>query len=355
MSTIVLDTSVLVHDFRLRGVLFRAVLRTVQDLRDHIYIPKLVIDELINKFREELQSSYDALHSHEDKIIKLTNSSFRKRRVEVPEQVALYSAWLQSELSRNNIQSLDYPRISHESLVKRALARRKPFCPEGQRGYRDAVLWETILQRYQVDREEIFFVSRNTRDFADPGNSSKLHLHLIEDLRLLNHDESSVQFFPGFEDLLARALSPRQRLFPELDQQVKEGRLGQRKLVPWLISILPGILNKIDFNSVPYSILFRKGRLSHKELAIGKIHRIARLSLNSTSRLTERTILLILSLEFSADVLLKQPELLLEDVSESRIIEFIGFVAIEVELETSDIVSVEVNMVIPIDEWIYNA
>ena len=54
MSTIVLDTSILIPDFRLRSVLFRAVLRTVQDLRDHIYIPKLVVDELINKFREEL-------------------------------------------------------------------------------------------------------------------------------------------------------------------------------------------------------------------------------------------------------------------------------------------------------------
>jgi predicted nucleic acid-binding protein len=119
MSTIVLDTSVLVPDFRLRSVLFRSVLRTVQDLRDNIYIPKLVVDELINKFREELQSSYDALHSHEDKIIKLTNSSFRKRRVEVPEQVALYSAWLQSELSVNNIKSLDYPRVIAQPGSKR--------------------------------------------------------------------------------------------------------------------------------------------------------------------------------------------------------------------------------------------
>jgi hypothetical protein len=173
---------------------------------------------------------------------------------------------------------------------------------------------------------------------------------LVEDLRLLNHDDSSIQFFPGFEDLLARALSPRQKLFPELDEQIKDGRLGQRKLAPWLISILPDALNKFDFNSAPYRTLFRTNRLSHKELAIGKIHRIDRLSLNSTSRLTERTILIILSVDFSADVLLKQPELLLEDVSESRIIEFIGFVATEVELETKDIVSVEVNMVIPITD-----
>src|SRR5215216_7643515 len=136
MSDIVLDTSVLVPDFRLRSTLFRGVLRAAQDLRDDIYIPKIVVDELINKFREELQSSCDSLRRYENKIRGLIDSRLRERRIDVSEQLALYSDWLRGELSRNKIQSIDYPSMSHESLVKRALARRKPFCREGQRGYR---------------------------------------------------------------------------------------------------------------------------------------------------------------------------------------------------------------------------
>jgi PIN domain len=345
MSIIVLDTSVLVPDFRLRSPLFRGVLRTAQDLGDDIYIPKIVVDELLNKFREELQTSCDSLRRYESKIRGLIDSRLRERTINVAEQVALYSDWLRGELSRNKIQSIDYPNMSHEPLVKRALARRKPFSPEGQRGYRDAVLWETILKWGKVRRDEILFVSKNTRDFADPEDAHKLHPHLIEDLRSLRHGKSSVQFFSGFEDLLARALSPRQRLFPELVKQVENGRLGQHELKPWLASILPGILNRAGVNAY----IFRTRRLT-KDWAIGKIRNINKLLLSSTSRLTERTILIVLLVMFSADVLPEQPELLVDQVSEAKLANFIGFVAVEIELETNTIMGVEANQVICLDE-----
>ena len=84
---------------------------------------------------------------------------------------------------------------------------------------------------------------------------------------------------------------------------------------------------------------------------IGEIHDINQLSLSSTSRLTERTILVILFFTFSADVVPKQSELLLEEVSETRSAKFISFVAVEVGLETNTIVSVEVDHVVCLDEW----
>jgi predicted nucleic acid-binding protein len=349
MSGIVLDTSVLVPDFRLRNKLFRSVLRTARDLRDHIYIPKIVIDELINKFREGLQSSYDSLRQHENRIMDLIDSRLGERRIDVSEQVAIYADWLQDELSRNEIQQINYPYISHESLVKRALARRKPFSGEGQRGYRDAVLWETILARSKPTGEEILFVSRNIRDFADPEDSHKLHSQLLDDLCSLRHGRSSVQFFAGLEDLLARGLSPRQRFFPELAEQVKNGKLSQRELKPWLTIILPDILNRADVNTHIFPTRRLTRRLT-KDWTIGKIHSIDDLLLNSTSRLMDHTILIVLFSTFSADVLPTQPELLPEEGREARIQSFIGYVAVEVELETKAVVSVEVNKVIWINE-----
>jgi hypothetical protein len=338
MSNIVLDTSILIPDFRLRGKVFQAVLHTAKDLRDDIYIPKIVVDELINKFREELQSYYNSLRNYEDKIENLTGSHIEERRILLSEQITIYSDWLQRELSKKQIHSISYPTISHELLVKRALARRRPFCPEGQRGYRDAVLWETILQWKKFDRHEILFVSRNTRDFADPQDSHKLHPHLIEDLRSLKHDEASIQFFAGFEELLARALSPRQRLFPELEAQVNNGRLGQHELILWLARVLPGTAVR--------NWTARMRRQEWTSWVIGEIHTINRLSLSSTSRLTERTILVILLFTFSADIVPKQQELLLGEISEIRNAEFICFAAVEFEYETNTVMNVEIDHVI---------
>jgi hypothetical protein len=122
MSLIILDTSVVVPDFRLRSTRFRAVLHTAQELRTHINIPQLVIDELINKYREELQKSYDSMVQVEKKIRSLINSRLPERRIDISKQVALYSDWLQSEMSKNKIESIDYSHIDHKSLVGRALA-----------------------------------------------------------------------------------------------------------------------------------------------------------------------------------------------------------------------------------------
>jgi hypothetical protein len=342
MSIIVLDTSVLIPDFRLRGVLFRAVLRTAQDLRAHIDIPKLVVDEFINKYREELQNSCDSMRRYENKIRSLISSPLRERRIDVPGQVALYSDWLRGELSKSNIRSPDYPNMSHELLVKRALAKRKPFDSEGQRGYRDTVLWETILRR-RARSEEIFFVSKNVRDFADPKDPHKLHPHLIEDLHSLRDCKSSVQFFDGFEDLLAHALSPRQRLFPQLLTEIENGRLGEHELKPWLVSILPGILNQVGIDE-----LFPRDKRFAKGWVISNIRNIERLIVTSISHLTERTILVVLGVAFSADVLCIQPQSLFDEVNEARVADFISFVAVETEFETNTITSVEVHRTIPL-------
>lgn len=40
---------------------------------------------------------------------------------------------------------LDYPDTQHEVLVSRAVTRIKPFDEEGE-GYRDAMIWETVLE-----------------------------------------------------------------------------------------------------------------------------------------------------------------------------------------------------------------
>ena len=68
--------------------------------------------------------------------------------------------------------------------------------------------------------------------------------------------------------------------------------------------------------------------------------------LSSISRLTERRILIVLLVMLSADVLMEQPEPLLDQASEVRIDNFLGFLTVEVELKTNAVMSVEVEQVI---------
>ena len=54
---------------------------------------------------------------------------------------------LSQEVKRMNTQSPDYADISHADIVTRDLKRRKPFQQNGK-GYRDTLLWETIVRHY---------------------------------------------------------------------------------------------------------------------------------------------------------------------------------------------------------------
>jgi hypothetical protein len=69
------------------------------------------------------------------------------------------------------------PRVSHEEVVKRDLLRRKPFGESGK-GYRDTLIWETVLAELRREQSQMALVSHNIKDFAGPDRM--LHADLAK-------------------------------------------------------------------------------------------------------------------------------------------------------------------------------
>ncbi|GEM_PF-5101507 len=66
---------------------------------------------------------------------------------------------------------LGIPEVSHEDLLRREFRHGKPFKPDGS-GYRDALIWHSILEYAQEEEPgQIFFVTNNTTDFANKDGS----------------------------------------------------------------------------------------------------------------------------------------------------------------------------------------
>jgi len=79
---------------------------------------------------------------------------------------------------------LPYPDVSHRDVTARALARRRPFDSLGHEGYRDALIWESVLAFARtLARERVVLVSRNSKDFADAAGD--LHADLRRDVAAL--------------------------------------------------------------------------------------------------------------------------------------------------------------------------
>lgn len=77
---------------------------------------------------------------------------------------------------------LPVPMVLHPGLVEKAAHRRRPFDDKGD-GYRDALVWETVLELLKRDSEPLMFVSGDRRAFSRSKERAELAADLVSDLR----------------------------------------------------------------------------------------------------------------------------------------------------------------------------
>lgn len=201
---IVPDANVFVADYWLRSpsfVLLRDFLKKTNAL---LVVPKIVLEEVINHHSEELRREYSDIRKvlrEAGRLIRnlkghpdLTNAIFKKSRQDP------YEKFLSSELASLNAKILDYSSIPQADVVGRDLKRRKPFQESGK-GYRDTLIWETIV-RNCIEKDTVtVFITQNIRDFYD--SAGDLHNDLRSDVIARTSDEGSLVLcrdLPTFTD-----------------------------------------------------------------------------------------------------------------------------------------------------------
>lgn len=140
-----LDTNVLLSNIRalrpsndLKLVLAEAKRGTFE-----LIVSSLVVEETINKRQEAARESLRRLRrAHADLASAGAKIDAFNVDLELVEQRIRESVLALFSQPGCRIQPL--PTVAHESLVQRALDRRKPFAINGV-GYRDALLWESVL------------------------------------------------------------------------------------------------------------------------------------------------------------------------------------------------------------------
>ncbi|WP_244310456.1 PIN domain-containing protein [Leptospira noumeaensis] len=88
--------------------------------------------------------------------------------------------------------------MNFENIFNKALLKKRPF-RENEKGFRDALIWENILQMvkmYSDDENPIVFISANINDFCSKeknhNGAYRIHEDLKKDLAKLNLPENSV-------------------------------------------------------------------------------------------------------------------------------------------------------------------
>lgn len=199
---IVLDSNILIKDFYMRKA-------NMQLLRKFgkVVIPEIVYDEVRNKHRERRRSALADVNKKIDEYNDLIPGKAKVEDVKtIEEEMKGYDDFLTGFMfEMGTYPPESYPDISHKDVVARALARKKPFKADGKDGYRDFLLWCTVLdllKKYTM--EEIHFISENTADFADSGDRFKLHEQLTNDIRDMGISDDRLVFWPCLKDFVEK-------------------------------------------------------------------------------------------------------------------------------------------------------
>lgn len=171
---IVFDTNILYDDFFLKRAQIVDICETARQYNIEVYIPEVVYDEIINQYGEKIDEIEKEIDSSVRKVRSISTSLSLENIINGVTKKQLldeYPSILDKRLEELDIKILPYPSISHKDIVARDLKRRRPFQKSGK-GYRDALIWETILSIVDDNGEnpDVIFINKNTHDFLKRMN-----------------------------------------------------------------------------------------------------------------------------------------------------------------------------------------
>jgi hypothetical protein len=203
---VVLDTSIIGADFGLDSISFRLLFDNHHLTGHRVAVPEIVIQETVNRFREKLSAEMGKLAAAARELGKMTLEKVAVAKVDQPRNVQYYEQNLRRKLQYRGNTILPLPRVRQQALIDRALKRRKPFSESGN-GYRDALIWETILNYGRKHRRDrVAFLTANTKDFCE---GTDLHQHLVDDLVAANLRKDYVKVFTTLQDFTGKEVMPK--------------------------------------------------------------------------------------------------------------------------------------------------
>jgi PIN domain len=188
---LILDTNAIVGDWLLASPAARHVRNQSTYGSLALVVPDLVVREAARVYRREFKAAQRELHT----------ALLRRQRLDAgaPDQLlaqidtsldadaaaARHEAELRRVLERANARVLPLPDVSHARLINDSLRGEKPFDQEGRKGYRDALIWHSVLGVARCGTP-LVLVTANHKDFARSADAQeRLADDLAEDLAAL--------------------------------------------------------------------------------------------------------------------------------------------------------------------------
>jgi hypothetical protein len=251
-TAVVFDANIYVSDFWMGGAEMQLALEAFERLDYIRVLPEITAREVVGRFSHSVRESLRKLKSASADLRRIgVDSSIDEKRLgkEADDRIESYSQFIRASTGLVFLEPI--PEVSHESLVDRAIGRRRPFS-DGGSGYRDAILWNTILSIAKTRR--VILVSADSRAFheKDGGpNVARLHPELVDDLIQANMPKDQVILCGGLPQFNEAFVKPKLKMIADIVNEVNESKFlnyfDEDKVSELLIEQIPEHREDLEF------------------------------------------------------------------------------------------------------------
>lgn len=238
MLNIVIDSNIIFSDPLLSKPSFNLLGDFLKSSDSKLFVPEIVVQEVkntkkknIDKMHSELIESLNKLNGKTEIDLALNEDNDLNVKI-----VKEYYRKFDERLSELNVEIPKYEEINHSKVVEKSLKYKKPFKTSGS-GYRDTLIWFTILTKIANNKVKTVFITKNSKDFGASNNSKYcLHDNLKDDLINNNLNIDSVILCRNLEDFIEEFIK---KDFSTLNEIVEKFELDKKEI----------FTNYIDSNS----------------------------------------------------------------------------------------------------------
>jgi hypothetical protein len=240
---VVFDTSAIYPDSFFNGTQFQILMSSTSRLGITVVMPQVVVDELTNKHRESVEKLESVWKSLETEARTVFGRHRPPLQRPWDSESLDYASFLSSFLKENGCMVLPYPTVAHVDVVQAIFAKRSPF-QKGEKGYRDYLIWHSILEFFARADEQIAFVTSNTSDFG----SGKLNDSYMGDLQRVGPGRSIALFqtVAAFNEV---HVQPTLAQLDELAAQLNADTFAGFSVKSWAASCLLSSIEENEYES----------------------------------------------------------------------------------------------------------
>jgi hypothetical protein len=255
---IILDTTETYDNLRLDTPDFKLLQSFLRKKPAVLIVPRIVVQETVNHYRERLMATLSSAGEKLRQLHHLLSSSpeIKLSEIKLPEidfELAIdrYEEEIEKQLKRLHAKELNYEDIGLATIVERALRRRKPFDAKGRAGFRDTLLWETVLQELQQNPGQAVIITTNTNDFGVHGSLAQ---HLCDDLKTIGQGVDSVTVCAGLGKFVEEYVKPHLEKLNEIQQQINNGDYNGFNMGEFYRAFLSDIRGELIYHVKRYNL-----------------------------------------------------------------------------------------------------